>query len=262
MSLHDELRALCDHDERLRESDKFWMGQPRLNAANVRAILARHPEAAPVNICDPCACVGPLSPGLHVRPQLQVQAPVGEGLEKPGAICMKCWRGMRSADLEGGWSDVCLDCRAPATESRSEPATLQSGDSNASGVSDGEQSVLDALVCEAYERMMDPSDAAAFFIENGFHLVTPQANQREALDDLIQKHWVATPGEFRNVLLAWMVAAGYRKPTLPSVEDVAKVLAHTDGGHHEALFDAGHESTIALYMRHATAVLDLLKRGA
>lgn len=44
-------------------------------------------------------------------------------------------------------------------------------------------------------------------------------DEREALDSVIRKHWVATPGEFREALLAWMQAEGYRKHPEPEITE-------------------------------------------
>lgn len=193
MSLHDEMKAALDE----------WCGERAEVSADAeetfRAILARHPEPA------------------VSKPTAEQVLTIAEGLRKRFAV--------------SNGTQVWVEFQGSAEALADEIADIFT------------QLQVQAPVGEG--------------LENG-----AGDGEREALDDLIQKHWVATPGEFRNVPLAWMVAAGYRKPTLPSVEEVAKVLAHTDGGHHEARFDAGHESTVDLYMRHATAVLDLLKRGA
>lgn len=187
MSLHGEVSNLTPF---VFDDPESGPGEEFVQRDKVLAILARHPEPA---VSGPTA---------------EQVLTIAEGLRKRFAVSngTQVWVEFQGSveSLADEIADIFAQVQVQAPV----------GEGLDGGVSDREQSVLDALVCEAYERMMDPSDAAAFFIENGFHLVTPQANQREAL-------------------AALMPPVGY-----------------SDAARYGTVYDA------------ATAILDLLKRGA
>lgn len=301
MTLHEERgemqRVLDEPDDGCCDSTEEHQ---RAQLDEIRAILARHPEPVVTPSKDDVArTLGGVIDGIYesllpivrkaglghmltddgdgdwqaiwelleerVCPnpvQLQVQAPVGEGLEN-GAVWVSgevvtpetahCTK-HATRDAE------CVYCVSAGTDlARALGVTLNPHSQETltvDGVSDGERREQ-RVATLAGVSVDELREVGGMPVSDG---------EREALAHVFpHMHDVEDADSYDYQMADAVLAAGYRKPTLPSVKDLKRVIAESLHAGLCGCDDDGKECDYDPWAHAgdaATAVLDLLKRGA